>query len=147
MASRSALGLALLLATAPATGWATGGVWCHQDDANMTFDFKAVMSRDGTGPWFDIAGRLRTKFGALPAHLADFTIDDAALTQRWLGREGILLQVQRYDAEPFAAVMLTLATKSEDDGPYEGEYELRITADSGDEAYVTRTGRISCDAD
>jgi hypothetical protein len=137
----------LALATCPSVASATGGVWCHQEDANMKFDFKAVMSRSGIGSWFDIEGRLETKFGNLPNHLAGFDIQDKNLTQRWLGREGILLQVQKYDAEPIAAVMLTLATKSVDEGLYEGEYELRVTVDGGNEPDTIRTGRITCGAD
>lgn len=137
----------LALATYPATASATGGVWCHHNDANMRFDFKAGMSRDGTGGWFDIAGRLTTKFGELPKHLSSFNIRDKNLTQRWLGREGILLEIQEYDADASAAVMLTVVTKSIDEGAYDGSYELRITADSGDEAFVIKEGKISCGAD
>lgn len=132
---------------APTSGHATGGTWCDVEDANLNFHFKAVQSRDGTGPWFGIEGSLVTKFGTLPNHLAKFEIKDENLTERWLGLEGILLQVQKYEAEPFAAVMLTVVTRSIDEGPYEGTYELRITADGGDEAYLIRTGKISCGAD
>ena len=131
----------------PALGHATGGVWCDVDDANLGFHFKAASSRDGTGGWFGIEGHVRTKFGKLPKHLAKFEIKDKNLTERWWGREGVLLNVQKYDADPFAAVMLTVVTKTVDEGGYEGTYELRITADSGDEAYVTRQGRISCQSD
>lgn len=131
----------------PALAHATGGVWCDADDANLGFHFKAVQSRDGTGPWFDIDGNLVTKFGKLPKHLATFKIKDENLTERWWGSEGVLLQVQKYDPDPFVSVKLTVVTKPVDDGVYEGTYELRITADSGDEAYVTREGKISCGAD
>jgi hypothetical protein len=137
----------LCLLALPALANATGGVWCHHEDANLKFDFKAVMSRDGTGGWFDIGGGLTTKFGKLPKHLSSFDIKDKNLTQRWLGREGILLEVQKYDADPNAAVMLTVVTKSIDEGPYEGSYELRITADSGDEAFIIKEGKITCGAD
>lgn len=147
MTRRVLLPIVLAVAICPTAASATGGVWCHHDDANMKFDFKAVMSRDGTGPWFDIGGGLETKFGDLPEHLSKFGIADKDLTQRWLGREGILLQIQKYDPDPFASVMLTVATKSVDEGPYEGEYELRITAASGDAAYIIKTGKITCDAD
>jgi hypothetical protein len=131
----------------PALAHATGGTWCDAEDANLSFHFKAVQSRDGTGPWFDIDGHVEAKFGKLPKHLAKFDIKDENLTQRWLGLEGVLLQVQKYDSDPFAAVMLTVSTKTVEEATYEGTYELRITADSGDEAYVIRTGRVSCSAD
>jgi hypothetical protein len=131
----------------PALAHATGGVWCDAEDENVSFHFKAVSSRDGTGGWFDIEGRVETKFGKLPKHLAKFEIKDKNLTERWWGREGVLLNVQKYDAEPFAAVMMTVVTKPVDDGVYEGTYELRITADGGDEAYVTKDGKVSCGAD
>ena len=131
----------------PALAHATGGTWCDAEDANLSFHFKAVQSRDGTGPWFDIDGHVEAKFGKLPKHLAKFDIKDENLTQRWLGLEGVLLQVQKYESDPFAAVMLTVSTKTVEEATYEGTYELRITADSGDEAYVIRTGKVSCSAD
>lgn len=147
MANRklSAVFVAALLA--PMTAHATGGTWCDAEDANLSFHFKAVQSRDGTGAWFGIEGQVATKFGKLPKHLATFQIRDENLTQRWLGLEGVLLQVQKYDSEPFKAVMLTVSTKPIEEATYEGTYELRITANGGDEAYVIRTGKVSCGAD
>jgi len=131
----------------PALGHATGGVWCDADDANLGFHFKAVQSRDGTGPWFDIDGNVEIKFGKLPKHLTKFKVKDENLTERWWGREGVLLQVQKYDPDPFVSTRLTVVTKPVDEGVYEGTYELRITADSGDEAYVTKEGKINCGGD
>lgn len=148
MAKRLLIAAAMLAAVlAPTSGHATGGTWCDVEDANLNFHFKAVQGRDGTGGWFGIEGSLEIKFGKLPKHLSKFEIKDENLTQRWLGREGILLEVQKYDSEPFAAVMLTVVTKSTDEGPYEGKYDLRITADGGHEAYLHREGKINCDAD
>lgn len=132
----------------PGIACATGGTWCDAEDANLSFHFKSVQSRDGTGHWFGIEGRLKTKFGRLPKHLADFAIEDRHLTQRWLGREGVLLQVQKYDAAPFAAVMLTVTTRPVGEAVYEGTYELRITAGpDDDEAYIVRKGKVSCGGD
>jgi hypothetical protein len=142
---RAALAAALLLL--PAQARATGGVWCDLDDKNVGFRFKAVSSRDGTGGWFDIDGHVETKFGTLPKHLKTFKIKDENVTERWWGPEGVLLNVQKYDTEPFAAVRLTVVTKMVDEGGYEGTYDLRITADSGDEAYIHREGKISCQSD
>jgi hypothetical protein len=140
--------LAILgLCALPALAHATGGVWCDLDDKNVSFHFKAVSSRDGTGGWFDIEGHVETKFGNLPKHLRKFEIKDKNLTERWWGREGVLLNIQKYDSDPFAAVMLTVVTKTVDEGGYEGTYDLRITADSGDEAYIHREGKVSCQAD
>lgn len=131
----------------PTVASATGGTWCDAEDANLSFHFKAVQSRDGTGHWFGIEGQVVTKFGALPSHLSRFEIKDENLTQRWLGLEGVLVQVQKYDSEPFAAVMLTVVTKPVEEGVYEGTYALRINAVEGDEAYITRNGKVSCGAD
>jgi hypothetical protein len=148
MSKRFLICAALLAASlAPTLGHATGGTWCDAEDANLSFHFKAVQSRDGTGGWFGIEGQLETKFGKLPKHLSKFEIKDENLTQRWLGLEGVLLQLQKYDAEPFAAVMLTVSTKTVEEATYEGTYELRVTADGGDEAYLIRTGKVSCGAD
>ncbi|MBX9454911.1 MAG: hypothetical protein KL863_02135 [Rhizobium sp.] len=139
--------LVLALLALPGTASAAGGTWCDAKDANLTFHFKASHSRDGTGPWFGIEGDVTVRFGKLPKHLRKFTIKDDSLTQRWAGPEGVLLQVQKYDAEPFRSVILTVTTRLIEEATYQGTYELRITADSGDEAYVTRTGKVSCSAD
>ncbi|MGV3551450.1 hypothetical protein [Rhizobium sp.] len=131
----------------PVLAHATGGVWCDVDDANLGFRFKAVSSRDGTGGWFGIEGHVETRFGKLPKHLARFEIGDRNLTEHWWGPEGVLLNVQKYDEEPFASVRLTVVTRPVDEGVYEGTYALRITADGGDEAYVTKEGKVSCGGD
>lgn len=142
------LGLLGLPALAlPALAHAAGGVWCELDDRNVSFRFKAVSSRDGTGGWFGIEGHVEAKFGTLPKHLKKFEIKDDSLTERWWGPEGVLLNVQKYDADPFRAVRLTVVTKPVDEGVYEGTYDLRITADGGDGAYIHREGRIDCGAD
>jgi len=143
---RAAAALAVL--AAPTVVHATGGTWCDAEDGNVSFHFKTVHSRDGTGAWFGIEGHLTTKFGTLPKHLATFAIKDENLTQRWVGREGVLLEVQKYDAEPFRSVKLTVSTRSVEEATYEGTYELRITADDDDaEAYVTRSGKVACSGD
>ena len=141
---------ALALVGAPITASATGGTWCDAEDANLSFHFKTVHSRDGTGAWFGIEGHLTTRFGKLPKHLSSFQIKDENLTQRWVGREGVLLEVQKYDAEPFKSVKLTVTTRpvEDEDATYEGTYELRITADDDDaEAYVTKSGKVTCSGD
>lgn len=138
---------ALIILVLPGIAAATGGTWCDAEDANVSFHFKAVHSRDGTGAWFGIEGHVETKFGRLPKHLRTFQIKDENLTQRWVGPEGVLLQVQKYDAEPFRSVMLTVSTRRIEEATYEGTYELRITAADGDDAYVTKAGKVSCSGD
>ena len=131
----------------PGIASAMGGTWCDAEDENVRFHFKAAHSRDGTGAWFGVEGHVETRFGRLPSHLRKFRIKDENLTQRWVGREGVLLQIQKYDADPFAAVMLTVSTRPVDEAVYEGTYELRITASAGDEAYIVRKGKVSCSGD
>jgi len=147
MTKMKAILAALLCLALPGTASATGGTWCDAEDENVRFHFKAAHSRDGTGAWFGIEGHVETRFGRLPSHLRKFQITDANLTQRWVGPEGVLLQVQKYDADPFAAVMLTVSTKPVDEAVYEGTYELRITAGDGDDAHVVRKGKVSCSGD
>lgn len=140
----------LALVAAPSIASATGGTWCDAEDANLSFHFKTAHSRDGTGAWFGIEGHLTTKFGKLPDHLAKFQIRDENLTQRWVGREGVLLEVQKNDAEPFRSVKLTVTTRlvEDEDAAYEGTYELRITAEDDDaEAYIIRSGKVTCSGD
>lgn len=142
-----ALALIVFAQTLSGMAHATGGVWCDVDDPDLGLRFKAVSSRDGTGGWFGIEGHVETRFGTLPAHLKRFKITDGTLTERWWGPEGVLLVIQKYVEDPFAAVRLTVVAKPADEGSYEGTWALRMTAGRGDGAYVTRQGKVSCGSD
>ena len=136
--------LNLGLLAAPLTASATGGVWCYAKDANMTFDFKAVSSRDGTGGWFNIEGRLETLFGNLPPALASFDIKDENLTQRWWDGHEVRLEIQKYQDEPYGRVRLTLVTKSPGEELYRGDYVLDIDMNG---VYSEKKGSMTCDSD
>jgi hypothetical protein len=145
--SAASLALASAFMAAPAAAFATGGVWCDVKDANVEMHFKASMSRDGTGGWWGIEGNLKTQVDDLPPHLADFAITDERLTQRWLGREGVFLEIQKFDADPAISVMLSVVAKPVDEGSYRGRYELRIADERSRAAFATWEGDVSCGAD
>lgn len=142
-----ALGPALALALLPSVASATGGVWCDIRDRNVELGFKASMSRDGTGGWWGIEGHLRTRVEKLPRHLAKFEIKDENLTQRWLGRDGVFLEIQKFDADPAVSVMLSIIARPVDEGSYKGRYELRIADERSRAAFVTHEGDVSCGGD
>jgi hypothetical protein len=141
------LALAFSILSLPAVASATGGVWCDIKDRNAELHFKASMSRDGTGGWWGIEGRLRTMVEDLPQHLADFAITDEALTQRWLGRDGVFMEIQKLDADPAISVMLSVVAKPVDEGAYEGSYELRIAHERSRAAFASWEGKVTCGAD
>lgn len=143
----ASLVFAVIVSVAPVVASATGGVWCDIDDSNVKLHFKASMSRDGTGGWWGIEGNLATLAAPLPSHLASFAVTGEQLTQRWLGREGVLLEIQKVEAEPAVSVMLTVVAKPVDEGSYRGHYELRIADERSRAAFASWEGDVSCGAD
>jgi hypothetical protein len=138
---------ALAVIAAPVTASAAGGTWCDAEDANLSFQFKTVHSRDGSGAWFGIEGHVRTKSVKLPKRLAKFAIKDENLTQSWVGPEGVLLEIQKHDPDPYVAVRLTVSTKRVEEATYAGTYELRITAENGEGEDVVKSGKVACSGD
>jgi hypothetical protein len=135
----------LIILGMPCRASATGGVWCDAGDKNLSFHFKASSSRDGTGGWWGIEGRLETLSGGLPAALAGFAIKEDNLTQRWWDGDDVRLEIQKYQSEPFASVRLTLIAKSVDEGQYRGSYRLDVTNTNGTDSH--ETGAANCDSD
>lgn len=147
MRSAASLALASAFVAAPVAASATGGVWCDIKDASVEMHFKASMSRDGTGGWWGIEGNLKTQVEELPPHLAHFAIADERLTQRWLGREGVFLEIQKFDADPAISVLLSIVAKPVEEGSYAGRYELRIADERSRAAFATWEGDVICGAD
>jgi hypothetical protein len=83
----------------------------------------------------------------LPADLAKFDIKDENLTQRWLDRSDVRLEVQKVGTEKqnFASVRLTIVATALEEADYKGPYELRIRLPDGND--VTRGGIVECSAD
>lgn len=141
----AAVAFGLVPMLAPSLASATGGVWCDAKDKNLSFHFESSSSRDGTGGWWGIGGKLEIKSSGLPSHLAVFDIKDENLTQRWWDGHDVRLEIQKYDSDPFARVRLTLMTTSVDEGLYNGKYDLDMTLVDG--TYIQLTGAMVCDAD
>ena len=147
MRTSTSLAVAVAILSFPAAALATGGVWCDIKDRNAELHFKASMSRDGMGGWWGVEGRLKMLVEELPPHLADFAITDERLTQRWLGREGVFIEIQKFDADPAISVMLSVIAKPADEGSYEGTYELRIADERSRAAFASFEGKVTCGAD
>lgn len=137
----------LLSLALPMSASASGGVWCKAEDGNLSFDFSAGQSRDGGGGWFGIQGKVVSKVEKLPADLAEFSIGDASLTQRWLDRDSVRLQVEKYgdESQNYASVRLTIVAVALEELTYKGPYLLRIVLPDGSD--ITRDGSVSCSAE
>lgn len=138
-------GLASMLV--PLSASASGGVWCEARDENLEFDFSAGQSRDGGGWWFGIQGSVVSKVDKLPADLARFPITNDTITQRWLDRDSVRLQIEKNgdESQNFAGVRLTVSTVALEELTYKGAYLLKVTLPDGSE--VTRGGIVSCSAE
>ena len=137
--------LSLFALAGPAS--AAGGVWCDIVDRNLELHFKASTSRDGLGGWWGIGGSVFAKVARVPLHLTRLEIKDEDLTERWLGREGVLLEIQKYEPDRSFSMVLTVVTTPRDEGSYEGHYELRISDAAWRAAAVIYQGDVTCGAD
>jgi len=143
----TALTLGLVPVIAPSVAFASGGVWCKADDANLAFDFSAGQSRDGAGWWFGIEGSVISKVDKLPADLARFTITNETVTQRWVDRDSVRLQIEKTgdERQNFASVRLTVIAVALEELTYKGPYLLRIVLPDGTD--ITRDGSVECSAE
>lgn len=131
----------------PFSAFASGGVWCEAKDENLAFDFSAGQSGDAGGWWFGIQGSLVSKVDKLPADLAKFAIANENITQRWLDRDSVRLQIEKSgdERQNFASVRLTVSTVALEELTYRGAYLLNIRLPDGKE--ITRDGIVSCSAE
>jgi hypothetical protein len=135
------------LLSVPSTAYATGGVWCDAEDANLAFHAKASQSRDGTGAWFGIEGYVRSKVAGLPTKLSNFDVKDENITERWADRDDVRLKIDSpREGDSPAGLQLVVIAKAVEEAVYEGRYELRIIADDST-TLTERFGKVTCSAD
>jgi hypothetical protein len=147
MTRHVAIFLTLCAMAIPHAASATGGVWCDAQDANLSFHYDSSSSRDGTGGWWGIKGHVESRIPGLPADLAKFEIKDENVTQRWLDRNDVRLELQKVGTEKqnFASVRLTITAIALEEADYKGPYELDIRMPDG--TAVTKGGYVACSAD
>jgi hypothetical protein len=108
---------------------ATGGFGCTAEDANLTFNADAAMSRGMGGMIINLTASVAIGMEGIPADFRSLTLDDA-LTHSWV--DGDELKLQFYaerQAEPFASLDLTVETKIVEEGAYRGTYALAVFAE------------------
>jgi len=145
--------LGAVVACAPATASATGGLGCSIDDKNVNFTFEAVFSYSDIGGLFQIRGDFDAKDKRVYKTLQKFTLDGSELKQQWFRGNDLKLMIYREttgDGVPFASVKLIVeATKPpEEEFEYSGKYALAIEpAVEGSESQAfTVEGKVSCSA-
>ncbi|MFD2056109.1 hypothetical protein ACFSQT_24495 [Mesorhizobium calcicola] len=149
---RTIIGAAALFLSA-GTAVASGGIWCNVDDAAVTFDVGAGVTRGMGGPTFNFRGDLEIKARPVDDHLHKTAFEDSNLTQYWLDDKELRLNIYHENqvANAYNYVELTILTKASDEGIYDGQYTLAVydsTADKdGDGKTADLTGKVSCGAE
>ncbi|RNJ43742.1 hypothetical protein B5V01_13845 [Mesorhizobium erdmanii] len=149
---RTIICVAMLLASA-GTALASGGIWCNVDDAAVTFDVGAGVTRGMGGPTFNFRGDLEIKARPAGDGLRKTVFEDSNLTQYWLDDKELRLNIyHEHEVEnAFNSVELTILTKASDEGVYDGQYTLAVydkAADTDkDGKPMELTGKVSCGAE
>ncbi|SFN65681.1 hypothetical protein SAMN03159463_00245 [Mesorhizobium sp. NFR06] len=143
---------AMVLSSA-GTAFASGGIWCNVDDAAVTFDVGAGVTRGMGGPTFNFRGDLEIEARPVGDGLRKTVFEGPNLTQYWLDGKELRLNIYReYEAaNAFNSVELTILTKASDEGIYDGQYTLAIydnAADTDKDGKPAElTGKVSCGAE
>ncbi|MER9295977.1 hypothetical protein NKI38_05680 [Mesorhizobium sp. M0621] len=149
---RTIICVATLLSSASAA-FASGGIWCNVDDAAVTFDVGAGVTRGMGGPTFNFRGDLEIKARPVGDHLRKTVFEGSNLTQYWLDGKELRLNIYREHqlADTYNYVELTILTKTTDEGVYDGQYTLAVYDKSADTdkdgKTVELTGKVSCGAE
>ncbi|WP_136616387.1 MULTISPECIES: hypothetical protein [Mesorhizobium] len=149
---RTIICVAMLLSSASAA-FASGGIWCDVDDAAVTFDVGAGVTRGMGGPTFNFRGDLEIKARPVGDHLRKTVFEDSNLTQYWLDGKELRLNIyhERQLADAYNYVELTILTKASDEGVYDGQYTLAVydnAADTDKDGKPAElTGKVSCGAE
>ncbi|MBE1707807.1 MULTISPECIES: hypothetical protein [Mesorhizobium] len=149
---RTIICVAMLLASV-GTAFASGGIWCNVDDAAVTFDVGAGVTRGMGGPTFNFRGDLEIKARPAGDGLRKTVFEGSNLTQYWLDDKELRLNIyhEHEVANAFNSVELTILTKASDEGVYDGQYTLAVydkAADTDkDGKPMELTGKVSCGAE
>lgn len=145
--------LGAVIACAPATASATGGLGCSIDDKNVSFTFESIFSYSDIGGLFQIRGDFDSKDKRTYKTLRTFTLDGSELKQQWFRGNDLKLMIYREtegDGVPFASVKLIIEANKppEEEFEYSGKYALTIepAVEGGESHAFTVEGTISCSA-
>ncbi len=147
---RSVLTLAALLLSAPA-GFASGGLSCEANDANLNLTVESSVTRGMGGPFFNFKASAEIMVASTHPSLKKLTLDES-LVHHWLDGKMLYLSFYRETAanEPHAYVEIVVETSQVEEGSYAGKYSLSVFA--ADAAADTEnpkqaTGEVICFAE
>lgn len=129
--------LAALVAAASAFGspaWASGGLSCTIEDASVTSEIQAGVTRGMGSPIFSFQGTLAVKAKGLGVDLANTTFEQEHVAQYWLDGEELRLVIYRERMQgEHAYVQLTILARADPDeeSTYAGEYVLSAYEGAG----------------
>ncbi len=149
---RLTLGIAVLFMSAGAAS-ASGGLTCSADDKAVKFELMAGVTRGMGGPVFSLQGGVEILDRTVAEDLRKLSFERSHLAQYWLDGEELrlLLYRERDGDKAHGFVELIIRTKvkgEEDEGVYDGTYELQVfdTGDASSAEGKTQsiTGAVSC---
>lgn len=137
-------GLALMSSAA----LASGGLSCEVADANLKLAVESGVTRGMGGPFFNFKAGAEILNAAVHPDLKALTLDDK-LVHHWLDGKTLKLSFYQETAEdkPHAYVDITIDTQSDEEGSYNGDYQLSIFAaepPEGAENPVELSGKVTC---
>jgi hypothetical protein len=145
--------LGAMIACAPATASATGGLSCSIDDKNVNFTFESIFSYSDIGGLFQIRGEFESKDKRTHKTLRKLALDGSELKQQWFRGNDLKLMIYREtegDGVPFASIKLIVEANKppEEEFEYQGKYVLTIepATEGGESQAFTVEGKIACSA-
>ena len=147
------LGL-MFLAAGSGVAAASGGLSCEADDRTLTLSIESGVTRGMGSPVFNFRAEATLKLAKTPVDMKTTTFEQANLAQYWLDGKNLRLVLyrEREGDKPHGYVEITVLTKAkgeEDEGAYEGTYELTVfdgTGD-GDPLQLDAKGKVECFAE
>lgn len=130
---------------------ATGGFSCSVDDENLSFETESALGRTSGSPILNLKALAKPKMKGTPNDLLELDLT-AHLAHSWINHPDFRLQfyLEREGETPHGTFELLLITKaSDDEGTYEGEYNMTIfytepPAAQTEGAYLKATGKVKC---
>ena len=142
---------ACLLAVSGGTAFASGGLSCESDDAQAKIAIESGVTRGMGGPLFNFRGAVEIGDTSVAEDLGKTTLEKAHVAQYWLDGQDLRLVIyrEREGDKPHGYVQITvLAQARDDEGPYDGIYELDVFDATGDLTGEGKTiklkGQMSC---
>ncbi|MFN0192504.1 MAG: hypothetical protein ACKVP5_11110 [Aestuariivirga sp.] len=132
--------------------YATGGLGCTIDDANLTLNVDTAVSRGMGGVFLNLKAEAVIKAKEAPEPLRKLTLDSALVHHWYTNREIKLAFYKETETGEHASVDITIETTmpegADEDAEYVGTYELSIFAAgaNSDSTSTVLNGKASCSA-